>query len=165
MYSMEVVAWPGEAVVDTIVFSEYFKDLPDGRQSAKVKHPLDEALLCLPAVIAGAETITDIVRLGEKKRDLLRRYRPFREGAPAHDHLGDILAALDAEPFQRCFAAWAASLIGAPEGRTDHAPANLTTIKHIALNLIPRAPGKDSMRHKRKVAAWDDDFLAATISA
>jgi hypothetical protein len=48
--------------------------------------------------------------------------------------------------------------------RTNHAPANFTTIKHMALNLIRRAPGKDSLRLKRKVAAWDDDFLASTIS-
>jgi predicted transposase YbfD/YdcC len=48
--------------------------------------------------------------------------------------------------------------------RADHAPANLTTIKHMALNLIRGAPGKDSMRLRRKVAAWDDDFLAAIIS-
>jgi predicted transposase YbfD/YdcC len=48
--------------------------------------------------------------------------------------------------------------------RTDHAPANLTTIKHMALNLIRRAPGKDSMRLRRKAATWDDDFLAAIIS-
>ncbi len=47
--------------------------------------------------------------------------------------------------------------------RTDHAPANFTTIKHMAINLIRRAPGKDSARLKRKVAAWDDDFLATTI--
>jgi predicted transposase YbfD/YdcC len=49
--------------------------------------------------------------------------------------------------------------------RTDHAPANFTTIKHIALNLIRRAPGKDSLRLKRKVAAWDDEFLASLIAA
>ena len=49
--------------------------------------------------------------------------------------------------------------------RTDHAPANFTTIKHIALNLIRKAPGKDSFRLKRKVAAWDDDFLASLIAA
>ena len=48
--------------------------------------------------------------------------------------------------------------------RTNHAPANFTTIKHMALNLIRRAPGKDSMRLKRKVAAWDDDFLASVIT-
>jgi len=49
--------------------------------------------------------------------------------------------------------------------RTDHAPANFTTIKHMALNLIRRALGKDSIRLRRKVAAWDDDFLASLIAA
>lgn len=48
--------------------------------------------------------------------------------------------------------------------RTEHAPANFTTIKHMAHNLLRSAPGKDSMRLRRKVAAWDDDFLAAIIS-
>jgi len=114
---MEAVAWPGETVVDAVVFLEYFKDLPDRRQSAKVKYPLQEVLLlCLLAVIAGAETITDIARFGEKKLDLLRRFRPFGEGVPSHDHLGDILATLEPEPFQRCFVAWAAALIGVAEG-------------------------------------------------
>ena len=49
--------------------------------------------------------------------------------------------------------------------RTDHAPANFTTLKHMAHNLIRKAPGKDSLRLKRKVAAWDDDFLARLITA
>jgi predicted transposase YbfD/YdcC len=49
--------------------------------------------------------------------------------------------------------------------RTDHAPANFTTIKHMALNLIQRTPSKDSIRLRRKVAAWDDDFLASLIAA
>ena len=48
--------------------------------------------------------------------------------------------------------------------RTEHAPANFTTIRHMAHNLIRKAPGKDSLRLKRKVAAWDDDFLASIIS-
>jgi hypothetical protein len=50
------------------------------------------------------------------KFGLLRRFRPFLDGTPSHDHLGDIFAALDAEQFRRCFMAWTASLIGAPEG-------------------------------------------------
>ena len=49
--------------------------------------------------------------------------------------------------------------------RTHHAPANFTTLKHMAHNLIRKAPGKDSLRLKRKVAAWDDDFLASLIAA
>ncbi len=48
--------------------------------------------------------------------------------------------------------------------RTDHAPANFTTIKHMAINLLRNAPSKDSLRLRRKVAAWDDDFLASLIT-
>ena len=56
----------------------------------------------------------DIARFGEKKLDLLRRFRPFRDGTPSHDHLGDIFATLDAEAFQRCFVSWVAALTGVP---------------------------------------------------
>ena len=102
---------------EAVVFLSYFEDLPDARQAGKVMYPLDEVLLlCLLAVLAGAETITDIARFGQKKLALLRRFRPFRAGTPAHDHLGDILATLDAEQFQRCFVAWVAALIGVPQG-------------------------------------------------
>jgi hypothetical protein len=86
------------ALCETVVFLGYFKDLPDARQSGKVKYPLDEILLlCLLAMVAGAETITDIARFGRLKLALLRRFRPFEDGTPAHDHLGDILATLDTE--------------------------------------------------------------------
>jgi predicted transposase YbfD/YdcC len=103
------------AISETVVFLEYFKDLPDPRQLGKVVYPLDEVLLlCLLAVLGGAETFVDIARFGEKKLGLLRRFRPFRDGTPSHDHLGDIFATLDAEAFQRCFVAWAAALTGAP---------------------------------------------------
>jgi predicted transposase YbfD/YdcC len=44
--------------------------------------------------------------------------------------------------------------------RTEHTPANFTTIKHMAPDLIRRAPGKDFLRLRRKVAAGDDEFLA-----
>ena len=101
---------------ETVVFLDYFKDLPDPRQAGKVIYPLPEVLLlCLLAVLAGAETFVDIARFGEKKIALLRRFRPFCHGTPAHDHLGDILSVLDAEQFQRCFVDWVAALTGAPK--------------------------------------------------
>lgn len=101
------------ALGESVVFLSFFRDLPDPRQRGKVVYPLDEILLlCLLAVLAGAETFVDIALFGDKKLDLLRRFRPFCDGTPSHDHLGDILASLDAERFQRCFVAWVASLIG-----------------------------------------------------
>jgi predicted transposase YbfD/YdcC len=104
-------------LAETVVFLSYFKDLRDPRQQGKITYPLDEILLlCLLAVLAGAETFVDIALFGCKKLALLRRFRPFSDGTPAHDHLGDILAVLDAEQFQRCFIAWVAALTGVPEG-------------------------------------------------
>ncbi len=48
--------------------------------------------------------------------------------------------------------------------RTDHAPANFATIRHMAHNLIRNAPGKNSLRPKRKATGWDDDFLTDLIA-
>jgi hypothetical protein len=50
---------------------------------------------------------------GEKKLDLLHRFRSYRDGTPAHHHLGDIFATLDAQAFQRCF-------VGSGQRRRDH---------------------------------------------
>jgi predicted transposase YbfD/YdcC len=49
--------------------------------------------------------------------------------------------------------------------RTDHAPANFATCRHIAYNLTRKAPGKDSIRLRRKTAGWDDEYLASLIAA
>src|ERR1700682_1864626 len=114
---MEQAAAEFEAIGEATVFLGYFKDLPDPRQRGKVIYPLAEVLLlCLLAVLGGADSFVKIARFGEKKLDLLRRFRPFRDGTPSHDHLGDIFAALDAEQFQRCFVAWVAALTGVPVG-------------------------------------------------
>ena len=75
------------AFAEAAVFLSYFDDLPDPRQRGKVVYPLDEVLLlALLAVLAGAETFVDIARFGAKKLALLRRFRPFRDGTPSHDH-------------------------------------------------------------------------------
>lgn len=103
------------AIAETTSFLHYFNDLPDHRQAGKVDYPLPEILLLiLLAVLAGAETFTDIARFGERKIELLRRFRPYVNGTPSHDHLGDIFATLDARAFQLCFVAWVAALTNTP---------------------------------------------------
>src|SRR3974390_2230225 len=82
-----------DAMGEAVAFLGHFKDLPDPRQLAKITYPLEEVLLlCLLAVLAGAEGFCDIARFGETK--------------------GDILAALDPEAFQRCFIAWVSAVTG-----------------------------------------------------
>jgi predicted transposase YbfD/YdcC len=99
---------------ETTSFLNYFSDMPDHRQAGKVAYRLDEVLLlALLATLAGAEGFTDIARFGHKKLNLLRRFLPFANGTPSHDHLGDIFAALDPAAFRQCFTAWVGGLTGA----------------------------------------------------
>jgi len=140
----ELAAAPG-AGYETLVFLEYFEDLPYPRQRGKVMYPLDEVLLlALLAVLAGAETFVDIARFGAKKLPLLRRFRPFLGGTPSHDHLGDIFASLDAEHFQRCFVAWVTALTGAPaeviaiDGKTSRRSKGAQTAIHMVSAFAAR---------------------------
>ena len=131
-----------EAIAETTSFLYYFSDLPDYRQPGKVEYPLPEVLLLiLLAVLAGAETFTDIARFGEKKLELLRRFRPFKNGTPAHDHLGDIFATLDPQAFHRCFVAWVAARTNTPvelislDGKTSRRSAQ-TKASKAAIHMV-----------------------------
>ena len=106
---MEDVTTDCGALGEAIVFLNYVKDMPDPRQRGKVTFPLEEVLLlALLSVLAGAESLVDIARFGRMKLEFLRRFRPFLDSTPSHDHLGDIFAALDAEHFQSV-ASWPGS--------------------------------------------------------
>ena len=53
---------------ETVVFLRYFKDLQDPRQQGKIAYPLDEILLlCLLAVLAGAECFTEIALVRDQE--------------------------------------------------------------------------------------------------
>lgn len=90
-------------LAETTVFLSYFKEMPDRRQQGKVPQSSRRDIAFEPArrACGGRE----LHRHGQKKLALLRRFRPFEHGTPAHDHLGDIFATLDAESFRRCFVA------------------------------------------------------------
>ena len=102
-----------QAFDQVVEFLESFEALEDHRQRGKVLYPLDEILLLvLLGVLAGCESWVEIAKFGEKKLDLLRRFRPYLDGTLSHDQLGDIFAALDAAQFQSCFIAWVGKLTG-----------------------------------------------------
>jgi len=110
---MPMLPLQAERAFDQVVeWLEHFEVLDDPRQQGKVWYPLDEVLLlCLVAVLAGAEGWVEVAEFGEAKLDFLRRFRSFEKGTPSHDQLGDLFAALDAEQFQSCFIAWVGSLM------------------------------------------------------
>ena len=74
------------AFAEAVVFLSYFKELKDPRQQGKVTYPLDEILLlCLLAVLAGAETFVDIAL--HRERIAAGGNRQRAERATPHDGL------------------------------------------------------------------------------
>src|SRR6204780_4550156 len=152
---------------ETVVFLRYFKDLQDPRQQGKVTYPLDEILLlCLLAVLAGAECFTEIALFGVKKLSFLRRFRPFKDGTPDHGHLGDILAVLDAEQFQRCFVAWVAAVTGVPagvialDGKTVRRSGHKRSGKAVNHMVSAFAAGQRLVLGQVKVAEKSNEIIA-----
>ena len=47
--------------------------------------------------------------------------------------------------------------------RKKNAPANFTAVKRATLNALKKAPGKDSMKSKRLIAAWEEKYLAKIL--
>jgi predicted transposase YbfD/YdcC len=47
--------------------------------------------------------------------------------------------------------------------RRGHGAKNMALIRHLALNLIRAMPGKQSIKGKRKLATWSDDYLLAAL--
>jgi len=96
---MDASAQDGGEIFEATAFLGYFKDLTDTRQPGKVVYPLDEvSLLALLATLAGAETVTDMARFGEKSLpscavSARARHRRGdrdhpRHGVPAHHRRG-----------------------------------------------------------------------------
>ena len=49
--------------------------------------------------------------------------------------------------------------------RTGNAPANLGIIRHMALNLLRKdQTSKISIKARRKLAGWDNDYLLSVLS-
>ena len=89
-----------------IEFLASFADLDDPRQQAKVLYPLEEILLlCLCAVISGADCWVEVALYGQQRLAFLRRFLPFKHGVPSMINSEVVFARLDAEQFQSCFIA------------------------------------------------------------
>lgn len=100
-----------------VEFLASFDALDDPRQQAKVLYPLPEILLlCLCAVLGGADSWVEVALYGQQKLEFLRRFLPFAHGVPSHDQLGNVFARLDAQQFQSCFIAWVERFTAAVRG-------------------------------------------------
>jgi predicted transposase YbfD/YdcC len=101
----------GRSVGHGLGWLEFFDEVPEPRQKAKVLYPLAELLLCaLVGVLCGAEGWVEVEEYCEAKLAFLRRFLPFGHGIASHDTFSDVFNALDPERFKAAFIAWTAVL-------------------------------------------------------
>jgi predicted transposase YbfD/YdcC len=85
--------------------------IDDPRSEKNRLYPLEEVLLlCICAVVSGADGWQSIADFGRNKLVWLRGYLPFVNGMPSADCLGWVMARLPQRRFQECFIAWTRSV-------------------------------------------------------
>lgn len=113
---------------DIVSILEYFKDLEDPRSTVNRLHVLgDLIVICVLAVIAGADGPKAIGIWAASNAEWLKSYLALPHGIPSHDTIGRLLATLKPQSFQECFRQWI--------GRLTEADADEETRKeHIAID-------------------------------
>ena len=96
---------------------EHFSKLEDPRVERNKKHELiDVIVLCVCAVLSGAEGWCDIEEFGRTKLEWLRRYVPLANGIPVDDTIARIISALSVSGFQECFLSWMEDVVKLSDG-------------------------------------------------
>ena len=89
----------------------YFDELEDPRSEINQKHPLvSVVVIAMMAVLAGAGGPTAIARWAALKEEFLLKVLKLPHGIPRKDVFRRVLALLQPEAFQACFATWLQSL-------------------------------------------------------
>jgi hypothetical protein len=96
---------------DVVSIQEHFKDLEDPRSSVNRVDLLgDLIVICVLAVIAGADGPKAIGVWALAHAEWLKNYLTLPGGIPSHDTIGRLPAALKPQAFQCCFERWIASV-------------------------------------------------------
>jgi predicted transposase YbfD/YdcC len=96
----------------------HFADLEDPRRTFLNDHPLINIItIALCAIIAGAETWTDVESFGHNKQTWLSQFLDLRHGIPSHDTFGRVFARLNPEQFQACFLSWVQAVFEVTSGQ------------------------------------------------
>ena len=90
-----------------ISIKEHFSILKDPRQQSKVDHELTDILiLCITAVICGAEGWQDIEAFGHSRLEWLKQFGSFKNGIPVDDTIARVVSSLNPRELQNCFISW-----------------------------------------------------------
>lgn len=89
----------------------------DPRSDKNKLYPLAEILLlCVSAVVSGADGWKSIAEFGHIKLNWLRKFLPFENGIPSEDCIAWVMRRLPPKEFQECFVDWTKSVVKLTNG-------------------------------------------------
>lgn len=98
-------------------FIEYFEDIPEYRQEAKVHHLLTEVLfISVAATLANAVTWGQMEAFAHAREEWLRKFLELPYGIPSHDTFERVNESIDPVKFAKCFAEWTRDIAERSEG-------------------------------------------------
>ena len=135
---------------------EHFAKLEDPRVDRNKKHELiDVIVLCVCAVVSGANGWSDIEEFGRAKLEWLRRYVPLANGVPVDDTIARIVSALSVSGFQECFRSWMEDVVTLGGGE-------IVAVDGCCFPLyLVRAPHELTGLFRRRIS-WDDGAIRDT---
>jgi predicted transposase YbfD/YdcC len=113
----------------------YFEEMDDPRSHINRRHLLvDVVVISILGVVAGGDGPLAIAMWAEAQEPWLKQYLALPNGVPSRDTIRRVLQSLKPSAFQRCFAAWLASLQGAEPDTTQELDREEGTPRQIALD-------------------------------
>lgn len=144
---------------DVVDIREYFKELKDPRSTINQKHLLEDLIvICVLAVIAGADGPNAIGIWANSHRDWLIRHLPLPGGIPSHDTIGRLLAALQPHAFQSCFENWIAAIKSEVVETTPDEPVEREIIAVDGKTLRRSHDHRNNLGPLHLVSAWSVQF-------
>jgi len=88
-------------------FLSCFQEIEDPREDKKLLYPMNEILfLVISAVLSSAESWEQIVKYGESKLKLLRKYFPYEHGIPAKSTICTVMGLIEIKQFEKWLIIW-----------------------------------------------------------
>jgi len=101
----------------TAAFLRPFLDLKDPRRH-NVRHVFTDILtIAILAVLCRSDDWAEVVEWAKAQRQWLQTFLALPHGIPSADTFRRVFARIDPAGFERCFAAWTATLAGCLEGK------------------------------------------------
>jgi predicted transposase YbfD/YdcC len=127
----------------TVVWLRPFLDLKDPRRH-NVRHVFTDLLsIAILAVLCKSDDWTEVVDWAKAQRPWLKTFLTLPHGIPSADTFRRVFARIDPAGFERCFAAWTATLAGclagkliSIDGKTLRHSFEHAWAKHQALHVV-----------------------------